>query len=107
MANVKTINTSELLDNDALVVVIDDVSHPRIEPTVKDMLHTLKDLEDLGKASSMADELDVVIRIVMRSFPTMTREMVEGYPIVVLNEVFAIARDGEIAKQETDEQGKS
>lgn len=100
MQNVKILNTADLLPKDPLVLKIDGVEHVKVEPTTREMIQTLKDLEELAKATSMVEELEFVCNVIRRAFPSITQEMIDEWPAGIIGEIFSIARDGNDAQVE-------
>lgn len=101
MANVKVLNTADLLPKEPLILKIDGVDHTKVDPSLEDVVQTLKDLEDLAKAPSLLEELQFVIRIITRAFPTITEEMLRKWPANVVNEIYLLARDEDQPQVET------
>lgn len=104
MSNVKVLNIKPLAPQVKVTVVIDDVRHNRAEPTVEDLIATIEDLEALAEATKMSEQIKLTLRVICRSFPSMSEADLRKQPAEVLNGLFDAAR-GEIEMESEDSEG--
>lgn len=83
------INIDDLIDEKPLLVIKSKgVEHAARPTSVGDFLANLKAVEGLKVNSSQSEEIEVAMGVILRSFPTLTREEVEGWRIDAIQKIF-------------------
>jgi hypothetical protein len=102
----KVINLQELArkEPDVVIVTTDGERHEMIPATVESFIENVKLVEGLGTAASVVDEMEVMIKIITRSFPTISEAEVRSWPLENLQSISDLARgqNGELVT--TDEE---
>lgn len=94
---------TQFLDLDAvdlptiLVIKLGGEEHPLVPVTVEAFVANTKALQKMGRATEgdLAAEVDIVIDIILRAFPTMTREMLQKMPLANLNKLMGVAQSND------------
>ncbi|NIH77428.1 hypothetical protein FHV99_004680 [Ochrobactrum sp. P20RRXII] len=82
-------------------VKIKDKEHQLLEATVGSFIENVRDMEALRRTSDIVEELEILMRIIIRAFPTIKREDLSPLTLTQLNE---LANFGRRANEEiTDE----
>lgn len=112
-----TMAETQFIDLDAvdlpntLVVKLGGKKHPLVPVTVGNFVANTKLLQSLGKSDgNLEAEVDMVIEIIMRAFPSMEKSMLQNMPLVNLNKLMGIAQssDGtEAVKKEAEKDAKA
>lgn len=99
----RVINLSQLAKEPDVVLDIDGVKHPMRPATVESFIENVKLIEALGTNASVVQEMEAMITIITRSFPSLTAEDVRGWPLEYLQSISDLARgqNGELVT--TDE----
>lgn len=66
--------------------------HKLVEASVQTFIDNTKDIESLGVNASQSEEMDVTIRIIKRSFPTISDEDLMGLTMTQLKAINDYAR---------------
>lgn len=97
---------TQFLDLDAvdlpvqLVVKLGGKEHPLVPVTVESFVANTKLLQQLSKAKDgdLEAEVNLVIKVILRAFPTMTDEMLRKMPLANLNKLMGVAQDNDGTK---------
>lgn len=93
----KVINLDALTDEPAVVIVLNGVEHAMVAPTVGSFVTNMKMVQSLAVDAGVADEVDMMIGMILRAFPTLTREDVEGMSFKHLQSISDLSRTGQVA----------
>lgn len=98
----------KILDLDALVqeqiiVRLNGRDHELRPVTLKDFAENAKDIETMGKAPSLEEEIKITKRMLARAFPTMTETDFDGLNMAQMQAVidYAHSNNGQNAGQVT------
>lgn len=100
----KIINVADLKKTEEVVLIVDDVRHPMKAPTIADFVANMELIEKLGVRASPVDEMLGMVDIVVRAFPTLTKDQVMLWPLDYIQQISEIARGagGEIVTTDED-----
>lgn len=73
-------------------VKMGSVEHKMQEATVDTFIKNVRDMDLLQKAENLLEELEILMRIIMRAFPTMKREDLTRLSLKQLNELANFGR---------------
>lgn len=81
--------------------------HVLMEATVGSFIENTRDIQSLAYAKDNADEFEILMRVIMRAFPTIGREDLLSLTISQLNQLVNFGRiaSGEIKDEEVTEEG--
>lgn len=105
---------TKLLDLDAiaeavvLTVKLGGKQHKMKTPSVKELATTIKEMEALSLNASMSTEIDAMMNVLNRSFPTIERDTLEGLTPEQVKQLFQFtlnAITGNVEKE--DDQGNA
>lgn len=101
----KIINLDELKREPLVSIIVDGKRHDMHEATVSTFIENLTALEGLSMNASPIEEIEVVVGIVLRAFPTLTDKQVRSWSLDVIRHLSEVARgvNGEIATNDADE----
>lgn len=88
------INLDEVNDAPLVIIQVKGVKHPLKPVSVRDFIKNLKDLENLALDASMLDEIEILTNIIVRGFPTLTKDEVLDWPLPHLQKIALLARNG-------------
>lgn len=100
----KIINIGELKKEPLVTIVTEDgKKHSMVTASVETFIENMSAIEELGLNASPVKELEVIVGIVARAFPTLTEKEIRSWPIDVIQQLADTARgvNGEVAT--TDE----
>lgn len=84
-----------------ITVSITGKSHILQEATVQSFIDNVRDMEQMRRTNHVVEELEIIMRIIMRAFPTIEKEELSKLTLTQLNE---LANFGRRANEEiTDE----
>lgn len=107
MSNVTVLNITALKKAPRLVVTMDGERHEMSEPTVDDVITTIEDMEKLAEPNlKMSEQMKIMLRVVLRSFPTITEEVMRKRPMEELKALFDASR-GDVEIEEEDGAGNA
>lgn len=94
------LNLDEIASEVPFVLTLKGKRHELKIATVADFCTNMKELEKLSINASATAEVEVTIGIILRSFPTMTRDDLDSLTMVQLQKIVHFARvaNGEIAE---------
>jgi hypothetical protein len=97
------INFDDLKSEPPVILVIEGVRHPMKNADVETFIENMSALEKLGMAATAKDEIDVIVGIIARAFPTLTDAQIRKWELDQIKKISDIARGigGEIVS--TDE----
>ena len=105
-APVKMIDLDAVVE-DTLAVRLHGKSHELKPVSFGDFLQNMKDLEKMGKAPSVEEELELTKRLLLRAFPSMTSEdidaMTMGQMKLIVSEAHKFNGQDDGAKSATEE----
>jgi hypothetical protein len=95
----KYLDLDSFANEQEFVVKLKGIEHKLVSLTVNDFIFNTKLIQSLGTAPDIETELNAVIKMLTRAFPTMTEEMLRGMEIQKLNAIldFAHANNGQRA----------
>ncbi len=103
---------TKFLDLDAVdmgaevVIKLQGIEHKLKPVSVGDFIANTKLVQGLGVATDVETEVQTIITMLIRAFPTMTREMLIDLPIAALNKMFAFAQENN-GTQKVEEEAKA
>lgn len=93
MAETKVINLAALSKEPTVVIVTEDGErHEMKRATVGSFIDNIKIIESLGVNASTEEEMNVMIQIITRAFPTISEQMVKDWPLEHLQSISEMAR---------------
>ena len=75
-----------------VVVKLDGVEHKLQQVTVEDFIANTKLLQNMKAEASLEEEVEVVITMLLRAFPTMNREQLRKLSMAKLNAILDFAQ---------------
>lgn len=110
MSNPKIIDL-DVLTQDTIAFRLNGKTHELKPVTFKDFLVNMKDLEKVGKAPSIEEEMELSKKMLLRAFPSLTSEdidnMTMGQMQLIVNEAHKFNGQSEGAQQATSEAEKA
>ncbi len=112
----KIINIASLRKPAPVTIVVEDGSKHEMQPaSVGDFLENLRQVEALGIDASPIAEAELILDTIDRSFPTLDRKVLEGWPMDIVKNLYVtvITANGEMvsdnpeALEEAKKTGKS
>ncbi|SCW95658.1 hypothetical protein [Ancylobacter rudongensis] len=107
----KIINLDAFVKPSPVTLDIDGVKHPMATATLDTFFANAKDLEDLKLDGGPVKELQVMIRMINRAFPSLTEAQIRSWSLEQLNGIAEIARtaSGEVVEEApaADQVGKA
>jgi hypothetical protein len=95
------------VDDNPLTVKLGGVKHVLKPITVKDFIANTKALQNLsGTNISVEAEMNLMMDMIMRAFPTVTRDMLEDLKLDSLNQLVEFANSNNGQKKVEDEIAK-
>lgn len=103
------INLDDIAEAPKLRIVVDGETHEMVEPTVNTFIENMKDIEGLKVGGSVSDELEVAIRIILRSFPTLKAEELRKWRMSRIEQLSMIARgeSGQVVTKDKEAAAKA
>lgn len=98
----KVINIAALRKPAAVVIEDEDgKKHEMVPASVSSFLENLKEIEALGVNASPIQEAELILGVVKRSFPSLTSEQIESWPIDIVRNVYVsiIMANGEMVAE--------
>lgn len=86
------INLDEIKREPLVTIQVNGQKHEMRTATVEDFIENMKAIESLGKNASLVQEIEVMIGIVARAFPTLPENDIRSWPIDNLQKLSEIAR---------------
>lgn len=83
----KVINLSDLKKDPEVKLVVGEVEHVMQPATVNSFIEHMKMVEDLGTNASLAEEMEVMIKIIIGAFPTLTDDEVRQWPLSYIQQI--------------------
>lgn len=103
-AGTEIVNIGDLIPEPALVIVgLDGKKHPMQVATVGTFIANAKTIESLGTEASPVQEFEAMVEIILRGFPTLTREELDQWPVDTVNKISEMAR-GKASEVVTDDE---
>lgn len=105
MADTKVINLAALSKEPAVVIIDENgVRHEMKPATVGSFIENVKTIESMGTNASTEDEMNVMMDIITRAFPTITKEMITKWPLENLQSISNMARghNSELVTEDED-----
>lgn len=81
--------------------------HEMHEPTVKDFIKNLRAFENLAESPSPSQEVEMMVDVVSRAFPTVKRSDFEEMSLDKINKIFEFARGFEEVEGDGDTENPS
>ncbi|PZR92250.1 MAG: hypothetical protein DI537_13765 [Stutzerimonas stutzeri] len=109
----KVINIADLRKAPLVTIVDEDgTRHNMVTASVETFLENVEAIESLGLSAGPKKELEVIIGIVLRGFPTLDEKTLRKWPVEVIQNLSDVVRGvgGEVAttdKAAADEAAKS
>jgi hypothetical protein len=107
-------SNTKLLDLDAVVSPVDfgfkfkGIVHKLVEPSVEDFLNTMKEVEAVSLSASPAEEIEITIKMIKRSFPSIEDADLRSLKLSQLRELSEWARTaGGQTAEVTEGEGKT
>lgn len=102
------INLQEIAQEPDVVIVTKDGKRHAMQPTtVQGFIDNVKLVEELGTDSSVVQEMEVMIKIITKAFPTIGEDEVRSWPLENLQSISDLARgqNAELTKDPQSEDG--
>lgn len=105
----KVLNIDDLRSEVPFTIRVNGKSHDMAAPTIQNFIDNMKDLEALAAEPDVLKETEMVVRMVVRAFPTLTPEEIKSWPVGALENLFEIIRgvDPDAEVQEEGAEGNS
>ena len=88
--SVKYIDLDKLVD-DAVVIKFKGVEHTLKPVTMKNFIVNVRDIQEIGTAPGIEKEIELSVQMLVRAFPTMTRELFEEMTLDQLKQLTHLA----------------
>lgn len=100
----KIINLDSLASEPLVAITIGGKRHEMRTATVNTFIENMKAIESLGLNASPVKEVEVIVGIVARSFPTLTEDEIRNWPLDMIQKLSEIARGagGEFVTNDAD-----
>jgi len=97
------------LVKDEFVVKLNGREHKLHPVTLGSFLENIKDIEKIGKAASIEDEIGLTRKMLQRAFPTMEMNDLDGLTLVQMNKIldFAYEHNGQKANEKKNSEEAS
>jgi hypothetical protein len=107
MTATKILNIDELLQDSPMKVIVDGKEHLMKNPSMKDFLENMKDIEKLSAAPSIVHETEITVRVIARSFPSLKESDVLEWPVSAIESLFGLIRgiDPDAVIEGSDKEG--
>lgn len=101
----KIIKLADIATPPKLRIEVDGETHDLKISSVQDFVDNLADLDRLSGEFTMREEMEVAIEIILRGFPTISREKMMSWPVTYIRSLSEIARgvNGEIVTDDAEE----
>lgn len=99
MSETKIINLSDLTPAPTVKIIDTTGTEHKLAPiSVGTFIQNVKSVEELGMSASVSQEIELMIKIILRGFPTLTEDELMKWPIETLEQISQYARgqNGEI-----------
>lgn len=103
---VKFLDLDALTSENEITIKLNGTVHKLQPLTVGDFINNTKLIQQLGTAADMETEIEAILTLLLRTFPTMKREELVNLPVQSLNAIleFANEHNGQNdAKRKTEE----
>lgn len=90
----KIINIDALKPEATIVIKSNGKDHEMATLSVGGFLANLQDIERISAKQSPAEELDATLDVILRSFPTLTREEIKAWPLAAIAQIYEVAQNG-------------
>jgi hypothetical protein len=100
----KVVNFEALQDEPPFILMIEGKEHPMKIASVSDFVENMKLIEKLGANSSVADEIEVSIKVISRAFPSLTEDAIRSWQVTTIDKLFRIARGEDIFATESGDE---
>lgn len=81
------IDLDEVSSDFEFTLKLDGVEHEMVEPSVDDFIFNMKEIEKLSVSASTIEEINIVIGIIARAFPTITEERLRKIKLPQLKKI--------------------
>lgn len=107
MTATKILNIDELLEEVPMKIIVKGQEHAMSVVSMENFLENMKDLEALAAAPSVIAETEITIRVIGRSFPTLTEADIRKWPVTAIENLFNLIRgvDPDAQVEGTDSEG--
>lgn len=95
----KFLNLQKLDDGAERVLQIGGKEYPIVEMTVKNFLETSRVAAELGDEATMGEQIEATIGMILRSVPTLKRELLEDLSMTKLARITAFVRGDDIEEE--------
>lgn len=99
----KVLNLDKLVPNEGRELVIAGVTYPVLGMTVGNFIQTTRAAEKMGENTSIADQIEATVEMILRSVPSIPREVLAQLSLEQLQTIVAFVRgdavDGVEAEQ--------
>lgn len=101
----KIINLDEIRNPTPVELIVDGAKHKMKEATVADFIENMKAIDSIGVNATASQEVEVMIGIVLRAFPTLKAEQVRKWTFKQLRTLAETARgaNSEIVSDDEEE----
>jgi len=103
----KVLNLDKLIPNEGRELVIGDKSYPVIGISVANFIETSRIAEKMTADTPIADQIEATIDMIMRSIPSISRELLTQLSLEQLQTIVAFIRGDAIAGVEQHEAGNA
>lgn len=88
----KVLNLDKLVPNEGRELVIAGVSYPVIGMTVANFIETTRVAEKMTAETSIADQIEATVEMILRSVPSIPREVLAQLSLEQLQTIVAFVR---------------
>ena len=99
----KVINIASLRKPAAVIVETEDgKKHEMVPASVATFLENLKEVEALGLNASPVQEAELIVKVIARSFPTISEAEIHSWPLDITRNLYVavISANGEVVSQD-------
>lgn len=105
----KIINLDTLKREPLVSIVVDGKRHDMQDATVETFIENMTALQNMSMNASPIEEIEVVLGIVLRAFPTLTDKQIRSWPLDTIRQLSEVARgvNGEVATTDAEQAAES
>jgi len=100
----KIINLDELYKPNSVVIIVNGERHELKAATVETFIENIRAIENLGVNATPDQEIEAMIDIILRSFPTLTDKQIRQWRLEQLRAMVDFARGSNDEIVSTDEE---
>lgn len=97
----KLLDLDSISSNVDFALKLNGKEHKLVEPSVETFINNLKDVQSLALQADPAEELELSIKMIRRSFPTIPEKELRGLKLSQINAIadFARSSSGQVVEE--------